>query len=114
MSHFAILAVFTGVKLISVRVHKSLRVEGQRGRNILRKFYLSLTWLISKLSRGEVKLCGAGFFGSSNLTSNLVDILWYFFSFFLRFVKNLFNWSNINHSTILSRDEWIMVAVVIH
>ena len=46
------------------------------------EFYLSLTWLISKLSRGEVKLCGAGFFGSSNLTSNLVDILWSFFLFF--------------------------------
>ena len=48
---------------------------------ILGEFYLSLTWLISKLSRGEVKLCGAAFFGSSNLTSNLVDILWYFFFF---------------------------------
>ena len=45
------------------------------------EFYLSLTWLISKLSRGEVKLCGAGFFGSSNLTSNLVDILWSIFLF---------------------------------
>ena len=44
-------------------------------------FYLIFTVLTSIGSRGEVSDCGTGFFGSSKLTSNLVDIFLIFFLF---------------------------------